>query len=266
MREEKARKIRWIYGICLSVYTFIVGALFIVQTWRIFLPGGKGNYTAASIAEKFSEIALPVWLWVAAVVIGGALAIAFPISKTKPKAYVTTQIQLERLGARLLGGEDSDGKAKKERKFRIALGIACAIACAVAACVALFIMLDKSYVAKVDREFFSGTNAVVDRLFSLVPWGLAAFALAIAAAYLIEGSRRREVQILKAELAKEGKIAKAPAKPKTEQVENRRLVLIVRIVLAAVALMLVVVGIVNGGMSEVFKKAINICTQCIGLG
>ena len=248
MREEKARKIRWIYGICLSVYTFIVGALFIVQTWRIFLPGGKGNYTAASIAEKFSEIALPVWLWVAAVVIGGA------------------QIQLERLGARLLGGEDSDGKAKKERKFRIALGIACAIACAVAACVALFIMLDKSYVAKVDREFFSGTNAVVDRLFSLVPWGLAAFALAIAAAYLIEGSRRREVQILKAELAKEGKIAKAPAKPKTEQVENRRLVLIVRIVLAAVALMLVVVGIVNGGMSEVFKKAINICTQCIGLG
>jgi hypothetical protein len=41
---------------------------------------------------------------------------------------------------------------------------------------------------------------------------------------------------------------------------------IVRGVLLAAGIALIVVGIVNGGMADVFEKARNICTQCIGLG
>ncbi|MBE7080094.1 MAG: thioredoxin [Clostridiales bacterium] len=39
-----------------------------------------------------------------------------------------------------------------------------------------------------------------------------------------------------------------------------------RIVLAVCGAVLVVVGIFNGGMASILEKAINICTQCIGLG
>ncbi|MBO4940102.1 MAG: thioredoxin [Clostridia bacterium] len=39
-----------------------------------------------------------------------------------------------------------------------------------------------------------------------------------------------------------------------------------RIALAAVGVVLVVVGIFNGGMADVLEKAVQICTQCIGLG
>lgn len=39
-----------------------------------------------------------------------------------------------------------------------------------------------------------------------------------------------------------------------------------RILLYAVALLLIVAGILNGGMRDVLIKAINICTECIGLG
>ena len=40
----------------------------------------------------------------------------------------------------------------------------------------------------------------------------------------------------------------------------------VRIALYAVAMVLIVLGIHNGGMRDVLIKAINICTECIGLG
>ncbi len=43
-------------------------------------------------------------------------------------------------------------------------------------------------------------------------------------------------------------------------------VAILRVALAAAGIALVVVGVFNGGMRDVLMKAINICTQCIGLG
>ncbi len=41
---------------------------------------------------------------------------------------------------------------------------------------------------------------------------------------------------------------------------------LVRIGLCAVGIIFVVTGVMNGGMKDVLLKAINICTQCIGLG
>lgn len=39
-----------------------------------------------------------------------------------------------------------------------------------------------------------------------------------------------------------------------------------RLILYAVAAVLVIMGVMNGGMRDVLIKAINICTECIGLG
>lgn len=39
-----------------------------------------------------------------------------------------------------------------------------------------------------------------------------------------------------------------------------------RLVLAALALLFIILGVMNGGARDVLIKAINICTECIGLG
>ncbi|MBR4082386.1 MAG: hypothetical protein IKK21_11435 [Clostridia bacterium] len=39
-----------------------------------------------------------------------------------------------------------------------------------------------------------------------------------------------------------------------------------RVILYAIAAVLVIMGVMNGGMRDVLIKAINICTECIGLG
>ena len=39
-----------------------------------------------------------------------------------------------------------------------------------------------------------------------------------------------------------------------------------RLVVFCAAVALIVVGVLNGGVGDVLMKAINICTECIGLG
>ena len=41
---------------------------------------------------------------------------------------------------------------------------------------------------------------------------------------------------------------------------------IVRACLGALAVVFIIVGIINGGASDVLLKALVICTECIGLG
>lgn len=47
---------------------------------------------------------------------------------------------------------------------------------------------------------------------------------------------------------------------------NSRAVLAVRISLVVLGLGLLITGAVTGGMADVLAKAINICTECVGLG
>ena len=75
MTEEKARKIRLIYAICLGVFTLIVGLLFIVQAALIYDTGTSPDHTGdiyspAIVAERFRPISVPVYLWIAAVIAG----------------------------------------------------------------------------------------------------------------------------------------------------------------------------------------------------
>ena len=63
-----------------------------------------------------------------------------------------------------------------------------------------------------------------------------------------------------------GAVRRSESKVSAVQKECGRKLLIVRLVILAVAVALIVLGILNGGMRDVLGKAIKICTECIGLG
>lgn len=56
----------------------------------------------------------------------------------------------------------------------------------------------------------------------------------------------------------------APAKMKGQPETKRRITL--RAALTALAALLLILGAFNGGLNDVLVKAVNICTECIGLG
>ena len=47
---------------------------------------------------------------------------------------------------------------------------------------------------------------------------------------------------------------------------RERTAAVVRMVLLAAALAMILAGVLNGGMRDVLIKAINLCTECVGLG
>ncbi len=48
--------------------------------------------------------------------------------------------------------------------------------------------------------------------------------------------------------------------------ENKKISLCLRVALLTAAVLLIIAGILNGSALDVLVKAINICTECIGLG
>ena len=51
-----------------------------------------------------------------------------------------------------------------------------------------------------------------------------------------------------------------------ENHHHSKLLLSIRIALLVISIALIIAGILNGGMADVLSKAVNICTECIGLG
>ena len=101
MTESKGKKIRFIYGIFFTVLTLVVGALFIVQICSIYHSAPSSPYSVESISAHFNQIAIPVWLWVAALIANIVLSYVFEEGEETPKATVSVEVKLNRLKRRL---------------------------------------------------------------------------------------------------------------------------------------------------------------------
>ena len=95
----------------------------------------------------------------------------------------------------------------------------------------------------------------------IVPVLFAAFAVSLGVNILNEKSMVKEIELMKQAPAKASSDA-----PSQETNASAKTMNISRSVIIAVAVVCIVYGFVNGGTIDVLAKAINICTECIGLG
>lgn len=280
MTEQGARKLKTVYGICLSVLTAVVGALFIVQVWSIFFSAEQSPFTVEIISEKFMQILAPVCLWTLAVIGGGVLGIVFPEEAEKQKVYVDLRKTLTKLKGRLPQNEEGMSELKRENTVRSVVRCACVAAC-VAAAIAIFaILFDNSYTPWFEAEIFTGHGAAADRLVRITPYIGVCLVACLTAIFTDEYSVKKETALVKSKIAENAKKGVKPVKGEGVKTLTLWETLCdkfpifkskwwkhgLQIGLGVVGVTLFVVGIVNGGMADVFEKARNICTQCIGLG
>jgi hypothetical protein len=258
--------------------TAIVGALFILQAWSIFLSGENSPYTAEIIHEKFRQIAIPFWFWVAAVIFGGVLAYRFPEEEKIGKAQADLRKNLYHLKGRLPQNEGGRYALNKENRFRIVVLAVCIALCVLFGIIALLYLLNKNYTPLFSAEIFTENNGAADRLVRGLPWCLAALIVGMIAVELIKRSLKRETAAVKKQIAENAKKGVKPAQAQKKNSVWKTLCLKYPVLtskwwkiglqagLCVLALVLIVVGICNGGMLDVYDKARKICTQCIGLG
>lgn len=280
---DKAYRINKYYGIALSILTAVLAVLFISQSLSIFAAGDfeQGAYTRDIVAEKILLPSIVMLFWIAAVIVAFALSEAFPVEARKAKTADEKGVLL-----RLLGRvpKSADGcaelkKIKKEEITRLVLRTAFVALCAVFAAVCA------AYVFKEDNFPASDLNGEVFDMFKLVAPLLAIAAGAgIGLAMFEKYSVRRELAAVKALIAagEKGCEVKNPLKSVKILVFSDKIkaflrkiggalssnagLWTVRGIVIVLGIVFVILGVTNGGMRDVFVKAVNICTECIGLG
>jgi len=177
-----------------------------------------------------------------------ALAAEAGSQTAAPRAALSPENRLRLMKARAAElPEAALAEERCRRRLRIAAGMAL-LACAAGACAYL---LDGANFTSWDLEMVMG-----QLLLYTGPWAAAAFAVMIGASWACGRSMEREIAALK-------------AVPKSAPAQRSQRVFplgIVRMVIFVVAAAFIVLGVMNGGLYDVLVKAINICTECIGLG
>lgn len=251
MAQDKIKKIHRIYGWCLAAVLVIVGILMILSCLDIYNSGPR-SYSAEAIALRFQRISIPVYIGIAGIVGGIVLNIFLPLAPQRSKSLITPRESMLRMQQKV-----SVPQVRKEIVLRLVLKIVTAIIF-----VGLMIYPAIYYLLPGRFSIEHLNNDVVRAtLITLIP-AFVGLALCYVCQLLVNGSYRRETAIYKQALVAGHRTEKSePAASKC-----CRCLPWIQISLAAVAVLLIVVGIFNGGAEDVLKKAIAICTECIGLG
>ena len=185
-------------------------------------------------------------MWVFLALLAVNIIAGKPEQKESLRAPVENQLLM--LRART---EETD-EIRKVKKQRIGVWCGAAILCLICGGMAGRFLLDWSNFASRDLEVVVRQMAI-----ETFPWIGLAFILLMAAEQWNFRLLMKELE-LRRSAPKRKPDAAAPEKTTGRNV--------IRVIIAAAAVALIVLGVMNGGMFDVLVKAINICTECIGLG
>lgn len=263
------------YGIFLALFTVVIAVLFAAQAADLYFSGV--GYSRELVVERVTMLAVPFWLWIAAIVVGGVLVLVFPPEKKILKRIPDDRKTVERL-VRMAGESESEkyeaakSALQKESKVRRIVWLCCLAVCLVCMGIALTFIFNFPAYPNVDDYPVSEPNAAVyDAILMLVrsvlPCAAVAFVACLGATIYDAVSAKRILPQAKILLAEGGRAQTVPAAGgKAALLDSPRTLLIVRIAVFAVAIALIIWGILNGGAGDVLAKAVAICTECIGLG
>lgn len=253
MTEKYSSRLRSLYPIVLSITLVITGICLMVQCFRIYT-SAEGVFSREIVAAYFAPIAIPVFLCLVLVVLG----FFFPAENKKLPPEKNYSLILQKLHAKTdldACPEELRAAVVREQKRRQQLNYTTFFLC----CMGIVEFL--RYALQADAFHSQQINAsVIQAMVCLVPCALIPFGCAVFAAYQKKASILREVELLKSANAPRV----SPVAPTRHQ--HRFSPALVQWMLLAVAVAILVYGYISGGTADVLTKAINICTECVGLG
>ena len=256
----KNKTIRTIYGVAFLAYTALVGVLSVLKALNLHLGGG---YTKDGVEKALTEL-FPFLLGFAAWVVVGVIVYAiFPVEQEKLRVKPNTATQIAKFAQRLPEGAWSEGKRALKKKTLLLWGITGGV-------LAVLFFFPLCYLLNGKNFNYTDTNTeMVQAAAHTLPFVAVAFVVVIVAYLMYTFMLKKalaEVKALTAQAAKDGTMVKGGvAGVKEGWLDDPKKLWIVRGILIALALALTIFGIANGGMNEVFKKAAELCTECVGL-
>lgn len=254
MNKTSDSKSRRVLGILLSVLIILGGLLLMGACLSIYRSGDQ-PFSRESVAAVFARISRSIYICLA--VIAGTLVLDFlspPDRKTPPQRQIAMILQRlqEKTDLSLCPEELRRSilaqRAGRRKLTRISLVL-------LLLCSLVFL----SYGANPHNFHQTQINdSMIRAMHWLTPCCLIPFGFGIFAAYKNRASMEAEIDLLKT-APREAKALCAAAPKQDPSAAIRTLLLVVAIVI-------LVYGFCTGGTADVLTKAVNICTECVGLG
>lgn len=261
---NKNRIIDRIFLIIMSIQTVLMGIAFSVQAIRIYKANpGNDPYTREIVWEHIKQISIILILWVLLII---ACFIYFKIRnsyKENDKSKITNMAKLKtllKIAPEFNNPElENDYKIiKLEEKKRIiawCVNIVILIVCSIMGL--CYILNKKHFIAEGNNN-----EQILDMVTYLAPWVIISFITSLICVLMEEFGAIKSIDALKRIIKVDGKVSF-----KYDTNKNYNLSInITRGILIVASIVMIIVGINNGGTEDVLQKAINICTECIGLG
>lgn len=253
------KRIQTIYGIVLSVMIMIAGICLCIACVEIYRSGAQ-PFSRESVAAAFQYISLPVYLCLALIAGGWILDLFLSGEEKKPadKQYrmILAKMQ-EKLDLALCepATQYAIQTLRKRRQLLKTVGIIL-----LSVCTGIFLAYSLNP-ANYDFSPTGITPSVIGAMFLFVPCVTIPFVYGIVASAIEMRSIRAEIDLTKSAIA-----AGARAEAAIPVSRKNYGLTCLRLLILFLAVGSLTFGFFAGGTADVLTKAINICTECVGLG
>ena len=252
MKKEQLKRL---YGILLSVMLIVAGICLAVQCVSIYRSGDR-PFSREAVAAHFAPIALPVLSCAGLALLAPVASLALPSSPQRLSPAKQYPLILEKLREKRDWDTADEALrtaiAAQQRKRRTLSGIRTLL---IVLCSVIFLCYGCN---SGNFDSMEINSSMVKAMYVLLPCCAVPFLWSVYAAYQTAASYRAEIDLWKqlplAVQAAEHNAAAVSSAPWLRNV----------LLIAAVGLLLF--GFATGGTNDVLTKAINICTECVGLG
>jgi len=257
MKENFIRIFSLTLKILLSISIIAAGLSLIYGCLLIYYTGDAG-YSANEVREVFGKIQLPVYICLGLLAVSIIYHLLFPDfdkklkNKVSPKAkliLLLTKKDFEKAEAQVINAFNKEDKKKK------AVNIISAFAVAILNFVFLsFAVNPKNF----DTSLIN--DSVIKAMYLLLPCLAGMFVTLTSAKLLTDKFCNNQLELIK----------NLPLKAKSDtsdyEAKADRKLYIIRYTVLAAAVVMIIIGLATDGVYDVLAKAVNICTECIGLG
>lgn len=253
MTDKRIHRIHLLYGIGLSVMLIISAICLMAACIEIYLSGDQ-PFSRESVAAAFSPIAVPVLLCLVLVFLGFILDLFLPKDTAKPvvvKQYSMIVSRMQKKADWNLADIEIQRAVTMQQNNRRRHMLISAGLLVIGSVVFLWYALQGGSFHPTDIN-----SSVIKATAVLLPCMAVPFAYAVFAAFYARFSIKKEIALLK----------QVPTHPAASNDSADHILPLIRSLLLCVAVAALLYGFFSGGTADVLAKAINICTECVGLG
>jgi len=258
MTKQTIKTIRTVYAIALSISILIASLCLMAACVEIYRSGDQ-PFTSQSVAESFAGIAFPVYLCVALIAGGFILDPLLVTDNTKRSVQKQYSLILRKLHESYdvsTGTQAADIRAlQRSRKLHRTVSGALLVLGAI-----IFLIYGLNPHNYHQTEI---NTSMIRAMWVLFPCLAVPFGYAVFTAYHTRRSMIKEIELVKQAIA-DG-CPKAEPRADRQPVKNGKKN-ILRWAMLCLAVGILVYGFFAGGTADVLTKAVNICTECVGLG